>query len=169
MAERIVVKRGWFWTMLHWCVCIVTFGRNRRFLTNYWTTIGPIIAIPLNWDMTTPLSRVLLAHERWHVRQQERAGFGNAWIGMIPWGLFWLFGPLPIGLSWGRYVLERSAYVEGFRVQLRLASEAGEDVKALRIRLIDFAVEQLTTAAYGWAWPFPHSVRRWLEERVPWG
>lgn len=166
MSARIVEKRGWFWTALHWLVLLVTIGRNRTFLTGYLTTIGPWIGVPVGWDPNLPEHQPVIAHERRHIRQQERAGLGSALVGMVPWGLFWLLFPLPLGLAWGRYVLERDAYAEGFRVELVRVGSWGGDVAARRRELIDIGVEQLTTGAYGWAWPFPRAVRRWFEEHV---
>lgn len=50
---KIVEKRGWFWVGLHWLVVVVTFGRNRRFLTDYLTTIGPIVGVPVSDALAT--------------------------------------------------------------------------------------------------------------------
>ena len=49
-GTRIVLKTGWFWNLLHWLVCIVTFGANRTFRDEYVTTIGPWIGVPKDWD-----------------------------------------------------------------------------------------------------------------------
>lgn len=140
--------------------------------------------------------RALLAHESVHVAQFTRAGLWlllgvgaiglglamsltplwaiavaaalatliagrRAWavVGIVPVGVAYLLLPLPIGLAWCRYALERSAYAH----QAEALIAVGWD----RAKLIDRAVEQLATGAYGWAWPFPAAVRGWFEKRLP--
>lgn len=174
MTERIIPKVGWFWTAIHWIVFVVTFGRNRRFLTEYATTIGPYIGLPPAWipRVGEPWLRYLLVHERRHIAQARRFGLGSVWFGLVPLALLWLSFPLPLGLSWGRWYLEREAYAEGFRAELAgLAAELGREptpfeLRTMRKRLVDFGVRQMTSGSYGWAWPFPAAVRRWFEEHV---
>lgn len=179
MTARIIPKTGWFWSGLHWIVLVLTLGRNRRFLTDYATTIGPWIALPPDWvaHVSDPAPewawlRYLLVHERVHVEQFRRWGFGSPRVGIVTMGFAYLFLPLPVGLAWFRWRFEREAYAEGFRVELaQLPVELGRDATewerhTMRVRLLDFAVEQLTTGAYAWTWPFPRTVRRWFEEHV---
>lgn len=169
MSDRIVEKRGWFWNMLAFVVRVLTLGRNRTFLTDYLTTIGNVIGVPVGWDPARPEHAPVLEHERTHIAQQRRLGFGVVWIGLIPWGLAYLLLPLPVGLAWCRYRLELEAYIAGHRAELaRLrAAGAGEgEILSRRAYLISLTVDELTTGAYGWAWPFPGAVRRELEEKV---
>lgn len=167
---KIVEKRGWFWVGLHWLVVVATFGRNRKFLTDYLTTIGPIVGVPVGFPVHSPGAQSVLAHEGAHILQQERLGFGSAWVGLLPWGLIWLLFPLPLGLAWGRYWLEREAYAVGIRMELeeysggKTPTDADRDFRAF---LIDHAVDQLTSGAYGWAWPFPRSVRAYFNRTIP--
>lgn len=163
MALRVVAKVGWFWRTLDFLVKLVTLWRVRDFLTDYATTIGNICGVPVAWGLVLPDE--LAAHEGWHVQQQRRLGLGSVWVGLVPWGIAWLFLPLPIGLAWCRYALERSAYVKGFHAKLDDVLDPSER-KAARADMIDFAVKQMTGASYGWAWPFPKAVRRWFEEHV---
>lgn len=161
-ADPIVVaKRGWFWTALHWLVVIVTFGRNRRFATDYVTTIGRWIAVPVGMEP----SAGLLAHERHHVSQFARAGLGVPEIGIVVLGIAYLLLPLPLGLAWCRWRIERTAYVAGWTVELAAMPAEWRFVR--RQQLIAHGVEQMTAGAYGWAWPFPAAVRRWFEEHTP--
>lgn len=168
-SGRIVEKRGWFWELLNALVVIFTFGRNRTFLTSYLTTIGAFIGVPVGWDPDRPDHRPIIAHERHHIAQQARFGLGSVWLGLVPWGLCWLLFPLPIGLAWGRYELEFWAYIAGFNAEMERMRLGGTEVPFLEARrqaLIDQGVAQLTTGAYGWAWPFPKSVRARFEEHV---
>lgn len=159
----ITHKTGLFWRVLNVLVIIVTFGRNRTFLTNYVTTIGPWIAFPIGWNPADFPD--ILAHEEHHVeRQFKRLGLGSAIVGIIPAGIAYLCLPLPIGLAWCRWAMERSAYVAGWAVEL--AGLEGDVRAARRAQLIDHGVRMMTTGAYGWAWPFPRAVRRWFEEHT---
>jgi hypothetical protein len=162
----IVGKSGWVWGVLHWIVMLVTLGQQRRFRWDYATTIGPYVALPEAWLVRTeePWLRWLLVHEAVHIEQQRRLGLGSVWLGLLPWGLLWLCGPLPVVLAWGRWYLEREAYLAGWRATL--AELAPEERAARRAVLIDHGVRQLTTAAYGWAWPWPMAVRAWWEDRL---
>jgi hypothetical protein len=165
----IIPKTGWFWTALHYAVLVLTLGRNRTFLTRYATTIGPYIALPPDWlaRLDEPWLRYLLVHERVHVQQFKRWGFGSAHVGMFTMGFAYLFLPLPVGLAWFRWMLEREAYAAGIRANLAdRVLDPPHVVAGLRRVLIAGAVEQLTTGAYGWTWPFPGAVRRWFEEHV---
>lgn len=167
---KIVEKRGWFWIGLHWLVVVFTFGQNRKFLTNYLTTIGPLVGVPVGFKADHPGNRAILAHEACHVLQQERLGLGSAWVGLVPWGLVWLLFPLPLGLAFGRYWLEREAYAVGIRMELEMYSggtSPRDSDRELRAFMIDHAVAELTSGAYGWAWPFPAAVRAYFNRTIP--
>jgi hypothetical protein len=74
----------------------------------------------------------------------------------------YLLLPLPLGLAWCRYRLEREAYEETI---LAAAERWGADaVRApeFRARLI----EQFTSGAYGWMWPFPRALARWYDRTL---
>lgn len=159
-GAKVVAKKGWFWTTLHYVVLVVTLGGNREFLKRYATTIGPIIAVPEGWEKRPALSRLsLVVHELHHVRQAKMAGLWiSPWLGMVPMGIAYLLLPLPIGLAWCRYVIERSAYLVGIRVKVKYGMDYAP--------LIEHAVGQLTTGAYGWTWPFPSCVRAWFLKRL---
>lgn len=159
-GARIVVKRGWFWTALGWAVRLVTFGGNPDFVRRYATTLGPVIGVPVGWDQRPALSRLaLLTHELEHVRQARWLGLGSPWLGVVPMAIAYLLLPLPFGLAWCRYALERQAYLEGIRVQMRHGADHAP--------LIEHAVEQLSGGAYGWAWVWPETIRSWLWRRIP--
>lgn len=161
----IVKKRGLFWKVLHVAVAICTFGANRNFLKGYYTTIGPCIGVPEGWEERSAESRqAVLEHELEHIEQCQSFGFGNAWVGLPLYTIFYLLLPLPIGFAYFRWRFERKAYRRG--IETRLVGKKGHERTVLRNRLIDHAVEQLSSGKYGWTWPFPKSVRWYFEEKV---
>jgi hypothetical protein len=153
LGVKIVYKEGWFWKALAWLVLIVTFGQN-KFFDQYITTVYKTIGVPRAWDSWPAISKLeILTHELCHVQQLKK------WT---PPGFFlcYLLFPLPFGLAWCRYRIEREAYVAGFAVLLRYKVVS-------RAVLIEHVVEEMSGAGYGWAWPFSKSVRKWFEENVP--
>lgn len=132
----------------------ITLGKagGDQFMNGYVTTIGRTIYVPDGWEQQSTLQRLsVLTHESHHVKQLEQ------WSVLMS---LWYFMPLPMFLAYGRYCIERSAYVEGWKVYLAVNPE-------WRSGLIDDGVLQMTGPAYGWAWPFPKSVRAWFEAHVP--
>lgn len=121
-------------------------------------TIGQWFFISSSWATYSPLRQYeILRHEWVHLRQYRRCGFGSSWLGVVPFLVAYLFFPVPMGLAWCRYRWERAAFVESMRV---VAEEQGPAV--LRAKR-DFYVGQFTGRAYGWCWPWRHSVTRWVE------
>jgi hypothetical protein len=159
---HLTTKEGWFWNMLHYVVMILTFGSNRRFKQGYITTIGPVIAVPSAWTIIgeiRPAHFCTIEHEKVHVRQFEMFGLGvSAWLGIIPMGIVYLLLPLPIGFAWGRWMLERAAYLRGLQCEIDQGMEPR----------IENAVEQMTSGKYGWTlFPFMRGyVRRWFQRGV---
>jgi hypothetical protein len=154
---RIVPKEGdAFSTLIDAALRVVTFGGQRQYLTHYHTVIGYTLYVPASWSQGTDLDRlILLRHERVHMRQRRRYGLlGMAFLYLIPL--------LPLGLAYGRARLEWEAYEETLRAT---AEHLGIDVArspALRAKLI----ERFTGADYGWMWPFPKTVGRWIDEAI---
>jgi hypothetical protein len=158
---RVVEKKGWFWTLLHYVVMVVTFGFNRDFLKGYYTTIGGVVGYPTGWEKRSIEGRIaVLEHELVHIRQCAKLGFGNVWVGFPLYMITYLLLPLPVGLAYFRWCYEREAYAHGIRMRLLMQPH-------LRQRLIDSAVNQLTSGNYGWTWPFPKNVRAYFEEALP--
>jgi hypothetical protein len=154
---RIVKKGG----VLHQRVVatilrVLTFGGQRTYLTHYVTTLGHTIYVPDDfdgWDAADAWR--ILRHELVHVAQFERYG----WPLMI---LVYGFFPLPAGLAYGRARLEWEAYAETLRATAEIGGvEAARD-PALHGRI----ASRFTGPDYGWMWPFPRVVRRWIAEEV---
>ena len=149
MAREVVAGRfGRFWAL--------TCGGQNSYMTQYVTTLGHTIYVPDDFEDWHPNAAYeVLRHELVHVAQFERWGM----FGMV---LFYGFLPLPAGLSYGRARLEWEAYRETLRVTAEIEGiEAARD-KALH----DQIVRRFTGPDYGWMWPFPRMVRRWIAEAL---
>jgi hypothetical protein len=142
--------------MAAWLLWALTFGGQRTYLTHYVTTLGHTIYVPEDFDRWEPAHALeVLRHELVHVAQFERWG----WVGMV---LLYGFLPLPAGLAYGRARLEWEAY----RETLRAVAEIEGLSAAKSPSLHDEIVRRFTGPDYGWMWPFPRVVRRWIEEEV---
>jgi hypothetical protein len=142
--------------VVHWLLWALTLGGQDRYRTEYVTTLGRRIYLPDSWEEGTYLSRyAVLRHELVHVAQFERYG----WLGMV---LLYGFLPLPLGLSWGRARLEWEAYEVTLRVTYALGGAAAARDPALRREL----VQRFTGPDYGWMWPFPGVVGRWIDRAL---
>lgn len=116
---------------------------NRRFMQEYWTTLGATIYYPSS--VVEPYAHwLILEHELVHVRQWRDWG--------ILFSISYVLLPLPIGLAWFRWRWEREAYL----VQLRAAHDPHSTADAIARRLF---------ADYGWPWPRPW-MRRWFENQI---
>lgn len=152
---RVVHKeRDPFSRALHVLVIAATFGAQRRFLDRYVTTIGRTIYLPRGFEERDPRARwVTLRHEAVHLRQFAR-------LGVVPMTLLYLFPYFPLGLAWGRARIEWEAYAETFRA----TAEAYGPRAARDPKLREHVRRQFTTGAYGWMWPFPRTIDRWIDD-----
>lgn len=155
----IKIKTGLVWTVLHSLVFLITFGQNNRY-KDFVTTIGNRIYVPLSWwtvaDDLTKLA--VIKHELVHVTQYKKFGFGNPMLGLVPYWLVYLLLPLPLGLAYFRYLIERPAYLKG----ILTLKEYGGDYQSE----LNHAVDVLTGSSYGWAWPFPKSVKEYFTQNI---
>jgi hypothetical protein len=135
---------------------LVTFGGQSRFLTHYHTVLGDTLYVPDGWERAAALERVItLRHERIHLRQRRR-------YGMVGMALLYLLPFCPLGLAYGRARLEWEAYRETILATAELKGAQAARSPELRQRII----EQFTGAAYGWMWPFPRAVARWIDQTL---
>lgn len=95
-----------------------------------WVTIGTTIYPPRR-AVWPGASVSTLAHELIHVRQ---------WLDLGPllWIVYLLGVPLPLGLAWGRYCIEREAY--SYEIRHHGASP-------------EACARAVSSSLYGWAWP----------------
>lgn len=133
---------------------VITFGGQSAFMTRYVTTIGHTIYVPTGWSERDEADRyATLRHEAVHLRQFRRYGR----IGM---SVMYLLPILPMGLAWGRARLEWQAYEETLRAVAEL--QGIEAARALKPHIM----RQFVGAAYGWMWPFPRAVGRWVDRAI---
>lgn len=135
---------------------VITLGGQSAYMTRYVTTIGSSIYLPAGWRDRSPEGRyVTLRHEAVHLRQFRRHG-------LVVMALIYLIPIVPLGLAWGRARLEWEGYAETLR--------ATRDVHGLDAArdpaLHAYIVRQFTGPAYGWMWPFPRTVRTWIDRAV---
>lgn len=161
-GAKIVPKTGWFWKLINIIIIILSRGKNRRFLTDYVTTIGNRIAVPPEKFKTLPPleALALLEHELVHVKQAKAYGLGNIYLGTVIWGALWLLAPIPSGLAYFRYKFEREAYLK--QAQVRILHMGHEDT----IEWIEWVVKELSGPSYIWAWPFPNKIREWFKNKL---
>jgi hypothetical protein len=156
--QRIIIKtkRSYYdvWKAIDIFLRIITFGKQKKFMTHYTTTVGRTIYFPVGWirSKASLSDYVTLCHERKHVWRMEKLGLGQMWLGLIIFGLLYFAVFLPVGLAWFRYVFEREAYLESFRACKRAGLTPD----------VNFYVKVLTGPDYVWTWPFKKSVRRWF-------
>ena len=135
---------------------IVTLGAQRVYLTDYQTTIGETVYVTPDWDELPADERYCtMRHELVHVRQFKR-------YTLPVMALLYLVSPLPLGLAWFRARMEKQAYAETIRASVEVFGE-------LHVRRPEFAariVRQFTGGAYGWMWPFPRAMRRWVAAQI---
>jgi hypothetical protein len=134
----------------------VTVGGQRRYMTHYHTVIGKTLYVPPTWAHMRAIDRIiLLRHERVHLRQSRRYGFGlMAFLYLVPF--------FPLGLAYGRARFEWEAYEETIRATAEyygLDSVKNGTLKANIVR-------RFTGPDYGWMWPFPNVVGRWYDRAV---
>jgi hypothetical protein len=171
-GAEIVLKVGWFWGLLNFLVKVVTFGKNQRFSTNYATTIGKKISVPVGWirptddggglsvsNLKSTQLKLVIAHECVHVEQQRRIGLGSVWVGMVPWAVAYLLLPLPYVLAYFRMRFECEAYTTSVVLEVTVLGANVQDA-------INEAVDDVCGGGYGWSWPFKSAVRRSMTRRV---
>ncbi len=133
---------------------VITLGGQRAYMTRYHTVLGETLYVPDAWPEGSDEGRyVLLRHERIHLRQRRR--YGN-----VAMALIYLLPIFPLGLAWGRARIEWEAYAETIRATAEVfGADAARDA-----RFHAYLVAQFTSPAYGWMWPFPRVIRRWIDE-----
>jgi hypothetical protein len=154
---RVVKKREhWHQRAAARALWIVTLGGQSTYLSHYVTTLGHTIYVPDDFD-EWPADQAweVLRHELVHVSQFERHG----WVLMT---LLYGVLPLPAGLAWFRARLEWEAY----RETLRCIAEASGLEAARDPALHRQIISRFTGPDYGWMWPFPRRVQRWIDEAL---
>lgn len=131
---KLITKRDskfWLvvWTIIHYLVQIVTFGKGFHMVDGPYTTFGPLIFLPGHGeafrDMDSKYRYSLLKHEIAHVdhmflfdpdAQDKGTGPRPLWFNILIWGwalvfaVAYLIFPLPYGFAWFRAWAEYHGY-----------------------------------------------------------
>lgn len=135
---------------------VITLGGQSAYMTRYTTVIGRTIYLPTRWEAMSDVDRlIVLRHEAVHLRQFAR-------YGLVGTSLIYLLPIFPVGLAAGRAFIEWEAY----RETLRATAELRGIEAAASPELERYLVEQFTSAAYAWMWPFPGHVRGFIRAEV---
>lgn len=135
---------------------LLTFGRQSRYMSEFVTTLGATVYVPVSWSDWSPAERYLiLRHEAVHVAQFQRYG----WPLMA---MLYLFLPLPFGLAAGRAWLEWEAYAETLKATWQLrGAEAARD-PSLRAHIVG----RFTGPDYAWMWVHGKTVEGWIDRTL---
>lgn len=154
---RVIEKHGlWHQTLIDRALKLVTLGGQNGYLSDYVTTLGHTIYVPVGWAQTPVGERYkILRHEAVHVRQFERLG----WVVMT---LGYLFLPVPMGLAWCRARLEWEAYAETVRVTWELDGPEAARAEGFKAHIIS----RFSGPDYGWMWPFEKQVSGWIDAEL---
>lgn len=154
---RLVRKdRAWTQRVIHHALVVVTFGRMRRYLTGYQTTIRRTIYVTPDWDSRPALERyVVLRHELVHLRQFR------TWT-LPGMALLYVLLPLPMGLAYFRAHFEKQAYAETIRAAMEVYGPEHVSNPDFRNNIL----AQFTGPTYGWMWPFRGALERWYDSVV---
>jgi hypothetical protein len=159
--------QSWFMKMLGYLLFF-----NPEFMSSYITTIGDTVYFSTeNWVASNPVTaEAILLHECVHMSDEKRWTkilFGFTYllpqilILLCPILFFFIhwYIALPIMLLFAlplpaylRMYWERRAYIAGLYVQQKLSAKLGLNPN-LDAQVVD-DLEQFTSGAYYWAWPF---------------
>lgn len=156
-GAKMKTKRewSWFWRTLTAIRKVIFFNPSADFMNDILTTIGPYIFFPADFyeEDADKYDCVNFLHELRHVRQYKRFGLGSAWLGLLPFLLFYCLLPFPTIFAWFRYRLERVAFLDedwhSMAMDLRIYNDP-ENV-----------AELLSRKRYGFAWIFRKRIARW--------
>ena len=133
---------------------IVTLGGQRSYMTRYHTALFGKLWVPDSYaSMSDDDKYVLLRHERVHLRQRARMG------GFVM-GVVYLLPFFPLFLAYGRARIEWEAYEETLRATAEVyGADACEGLRPMLLA-------RFTGPDYGWMWPFPAQVNRWIDREI---
>ena len=125
---------------------VITFGRMKRFMIRFTTTVGCTVYVTEKWSESTTISRIItLRHERVHMRQRKK-------YGSFLFTFLYLFFPFPVLFAYYRRKFEMEAYEETMRSLVDLLPAGrGRTLKSKRFKAS--MVKHFTTAEYFWMWP----------------
>jgi len=129
---------------------------NKKFMTQYTTTIGYSIYTPDDWSKRSYTSRYnTMIHEMIHLQQFRKFGF-------IPYSILYIFIPLPVFLAYFRKKFEQEAYA----INIILAYKQKGRKHVLSEAYKKNVIEQFCSNLYGYTWYSEDSIEEWLENFV---
>jgi hypothetical protein len=133
---------------------ILSLGKNKSFMKEYESTINHTMYTGESWNGYSDIDKiVLIRHERVHMRQQKL-------YGRFVYSFLYMFTYFPLFFAKYRTEFEMEAYEEQMRAMVQYHGTAS----ILRPDFKIFIIEQFTTSAYLWAWPFQDSIEKWFNE-----
>ena len=150
---RIVSKRNnYFMLWLNRTVQLF----NKKFMTQYTTTIGYSIFTPDDWSKRSYTSRYsTMIHEMIHLQQFRKFGF-------IPYSILYIFVPIPVFLAYFRKKFEQEAYA----INIILAYKQKGRKHVLSKQYKQNVIDQFCSNLYGYTWHSKESIAKWLESLV---
>lgn len=160
-----------FFKTLWYLISIFTFGIYSKhttldaFLHNYATTIGPLQGYS---SRLAAINTATLVHECEHTNQSEFLGwfvpiigwfFGRtvrAWVGILPMFLLYVILPIPVGICYGRFLMEYLA--EKKKLQWMKDQNIFSETYTRAVGMHFCSV--LCGPTYFWPWPY-----KWAEKR----
>jgi len=149
---EVRLKDHWTQTAIHYFLLIISFGQQKKYLTDYITVIGWTIWVPSKWEGRPAEAKwSILAHEcMGHMRQRKR------WTRTI-FRIAYLFLPMPLLFAYCRYCFEREAYAFSMLAAWLRGGDAG------LMRLQERAVKELTGPMYIWTWVIKSQVKAYFD------
>ena len=133
----------------------ITFGRMKRFMTDFITTIGHRVYVPADWDDNSPATKSsTIRHERVHMRQGKK-------YGKFLFSLLYIALPFPTLFAYFRTKFEKEAYEE----TLRTVNEYyGPSIftPGLKEKIVSLFVGP----EYFWMWYRKKDIESWYDETV---
>lgn len=137
-----------------WMMRALSHFMVSTFMDSFVTTIWNTVYLPNHWDSYDEATKCgLLRHERVHMRQARKLTFPV-------FALLYLLVIFPIGLAYCRARFEMEAYTES----LTADKDYGDDYSSPEKKA--WLLSQFTSGNYGWMWPFPGAVGKWIDEAV---
>ncbi len=133
-----------------------TLNGQKTYLSQYTTVLGKTIYVPTQWNERSADDRyITLRHEAVHLRQVKR-------LGIVRMSLYYGLWFFPVGLAYGRARIEWEAYAETLAAYVDVYGMKYARSPEVRAHIL----KQFTSPAYGWMWPFPSQVNRWIDEAL---
>jgi len=138
-----------------WFMKLVSHFMVSSFMDSFVTTIWNTVYVPSGWATYSEAEKCsLLRHERVHMRQARKLTFPL-------FAFLYLLVFLPIGLAYFRARFEMEAYTESLQADKDYGATNwnSSEMKA-------WVASQFTGPSYGWMWPFPGTIAKWVDEAV---